>query len=240
MTPIIFMLTFMVMGAFLFRWAGGGFKDFPLDLDQRRYVRSFDFKFFQTPGFHFNLTWLPEFCLSVFLAATTIHTWSIFELPDWVENLVFLGLIVWFLNTIQAGIGIALPWGAETTGKPELDEDLKKRKHKISKLVKPLAKLLGIQERIDGTENSLYTKNYCRLHMAVKGALIGLPLLPVGFLVMAVMFPLAYEIGNRSKGWPEMPEKLKGNSLSELTAGAVAFGWAAFMHLATFNAIFGG
>lgn len=51
--------------------------------------------------------------------------------------------------------------------------------------------------------------NYCRLWMAVKGFLIGLP---VGGIPLAIMWPLSYEIGNR----------LNSAVVSECLAGAGA------------------
>lgn len=52
-------------------------------------------------------------------------------------------------------------------------------------------------------------KNYCRLFMAVKGFLIGLP---VGGVLLAILWPLAYEIGHR----------LRRHEVSELLSGVFA------------------
>lgn len=59
------------------------------------------------------------------------------------------------------------------------------RKQTLSWVVDPLCKAVGAP---------LGGSFYCWLFMGLKGLLIGLPLFPLG-LVLAVLWPLAYEIG---------------------------------------------
>ena len=56
-----------------------------------------------------------------------------------------------------------------------------------------IADLLGIQKvQPDGYSKTL---NYCRLFMAVKGFLIGIP---VGGLPLAISWPIGYDVGDRT------------------------------------------
>lgn len=96
---------------------------------------------------------------------------------------------VWSFVWIETGHANALPWG-KGGHNPN-------RVNTLTPVVNWLCARLGIE---------LYSVNYCRLFMAVKGSLIGLP---VGGLPLAILWPLGYEIG----------ERLGSNTYRELLAG---------------------
>jgi hypothetical protein len=94
----------------------------------------------------------------------------------------------WSYAWMQTGHGVVLPWGKALQF---IDKD---RRQLLSPVVDWLADMLKIKKtQADGYSKTL---NYCRLFMAVKGFLIGLP---VGGILLANLWPLGYEIGNRMK-----------------------------------------
>jgi len=134
-----------------------------------------------------------------------------FGLPYLLTGHYILGSIAVIISffAIATGHGIALPWGnlGFSTGYPDQAQEIMNgRKQRIQPIVDWLAEKLGIERHgVDG----LYSKNYCRLFMSVKGFLVGLP---VGGIITAITWPLSYEIGHR----------LKCNYVSELLCGASA------------------
>ncbi len=107
--------------------------------------------------------------------------------------IVYITCVIWSYLWMQTGHGSILNWGRNPAY-------TKNRKQFLSPLVNNIASKLNIE---------IGSTNYARLFMAVKGFLIGLP---VGGIVLAVLWPLAYEIGNR----------FKKHEVSELVSGAVA------------------
>ena len=101
---------------------------------------------------------------------------------------------LWSFFWMETGHGTVLQWGDNPR------DAQGERKQFLTPFVNYLSKKIGLE--IGG-------RGYCRLFMAVKGFLIGLP---VGGLLLAILWPLAYEIGH----------KLKLHYLSELLAGAGA------------------
>lgn len=133
----------------------------------------------------FKLTWLPElfFAAGFGLAA--------YQYSGWIG---VVPTMAWSYLWMQTGHGTVLHWGKEpwkATGE---------RKQFLTPVVNWLAGRLGFE--IGGV-------NYCRLFMAVKGFLIGLP---VGGMPLAVLWPLGYEIGQR----------FKSHAVKELVSGAGA------------------
>lgn len=145
-----------------------------------------------------NLTWVPEALMT--LPFGLVHfdfTWfGILKGTFW-WAVAYAGL--------QTSTGPALQWG-------ENPADGMARPRRISPLVNWISDRLGFRRG---------DVNYCRAWMAVKGFLIGLP---AGGVVLAVLWPLAYEAGHR----------LKSHLLTELLSGlaaAVALTvWAALFH----------
>lgn len=126
-------------------------------------------------GWSISLKWLPAFLLAVPFGVTAGHAWG----AGW-DVLATASSYGW----IQTGYGIVLPWGGA------LDPKDRTRTQFLSPVVDWLADRLGIVKTLpDGYSRTLA---YCRLFMAVKGFLIGLP---VGGVLLAVGWPLAYEIG---------------------------------------------
>lgn len=137
----------------------------------------------------YRLTWLPEllFAIPFGVCASLFYT-------DIVTVLVALILgTSWSYLFMQAGHGVVLPWGDEA--KP----GNRARSQTLDKITDPLAKLFKIKKwKEDGYSR---TVEYCRLFMAVKGFLIAVPTGP-GAFVLAVLWPLSYEIGHRLKKFP--------------------------------------
>lgn len=130
------------------------------------------------------LTWLPE----LFFAAG-------FGLAAFQYGGLAAAVIAtaWSYIWMQTGHGTVLQWGRD----PSQAEG---RTQTLTPVVNWLAERFGF---------TLGDVNYCRLFMAVKGFLIGLP---VGGLPLAILWPLAYEIGVR----------VKRHEVSELLSGAFA------------------
>ena len=131
------------------------------------------------------LTWLPE----LFFAAG--FGWAAFQYGGLVAAAI---ATAWSYIWMQTGHGTVLHWGKH----PE--HATGERTQTLTPVVNWLAKRLGL---------TIGEVGYCRLFMAVKGFLIGLP---VGGLPLALLWPLGYEIGNR----------LKKHEISELASGAGA------------------
>lgn len=104
----------------------------------------------------------------------------------------------------NTGHGVALNWGKAWKIEDAGD------KNSLSPFVECLARLVKIPLfQSDGYSTTL---NYCRLFMAVKGLCLSFLCFPVG-LLMIVLQPLSYEIGNRV---------FKTNAASEWLSGAAA------------------
>ncbi len=103
-----------------------------------------------------------------------------------------------------SGHGIVLPWGRDwTTLNPDAAAEIRNgRTEDLQPYVDEIAKALKIKIKGD---DGLYSLNYCRLFMAVKGFLIG------GFLT-AIIWPIAYEIGARTNRH-ELAEFISGAGL---------------------------
>lgn len=131
----------------------------------------------------FKITWLPEVFFALpfgFALSQVVGPWG------WLAA-------VWSYLWMQTGHGTVLQWGRDPV-------QAFGRIQTLTPVVDWLAKRLGLQ---------LGKIGYCRLFMAVKGFLIGLP---VGGLPLAILWPLAYEIGVRAKK----------HEVSELLSGAFA------------------
>lgn len=139
----------------------------------------------------FNMTWLPEVFFALGFGITLANV-----APIWCGALAAAWSYIW----MQTGHGAVLHWG-------KLDEYDPTRKQTLSPVVDWIAQRIGI---VSDTE-----VNYCRLFMAVKGFLIGLP---VGGVVLAILWPLGYEIGARLRG------KISSDphAVAELVSGAGA------------------
>lgn len=115
-----------------------------------------------------------------------------------VSGSVWCGLAVWIWSYawMETGHGDVLQWGRYRNATRET--------HTLSPLVEFITDRLGFQ---------CADKNYCRVYMAVKGFLIGLP---VGGILLAVLWPLAYEI-NRGREKENLYD-----GLDEMLSGAFA------------------
>lgn len=127
----------------------------------------------------FPFTWMPEVLFSLPFA------FALYPLVGWWCVLASAWSYIW----MQTGHANALPWG-DGGHNPD-------RENTLSPLVKWLADRFGVE---------YYSKNYARLFMGVKGFLITLP---VGGVLGFVLWPLGYEIGNRS-GKHVVSETLSG------------------------------
>lgn len=144
----------------------------------------------------FKITWLPE----LFFAAG--FGWAAYQYGGWIAAPL---AVAWSYIWMQTGHRAILHWGMEPIRDPD-------RKQFLTPFVDWLAKRLGI------VKNST---PYCRLFMAVKGFLIGLP---VGGVVLAVLWPLAYEIGARLRGKVKFDPHIVAEVLAGAGAGlAIAF-----------------
>lgn len=147
----------------------------------------------------FSLTWLPE---------------ALFALPFgivWVlDGHWIIGVLAaaWSYIWMQTGHGAVLHWGRN----PELATG--DRKQTLTPAVNFIADKLNIK---------IGSLDYCRLFMALKGFLIGLPLLPAA-IVLAALWPLAYEIGSRlrDKDFVIAGRRIDTHMITELLSGAFA------------------
>lgn len=174
----------------------------------------------------YQITWLPELFFAFGLGAApaylthgAVMAWLEPYAAGWLVSLcawlaaifVFNRAVAWAYIWMQTGHGAILHWGMEPVRDPD-------RKQFLTPFVDWLSARLGI------VKNST---PYCRLFMAVKGFLIGLP---VGGVVLAVLWPLAYEIGARLRG----KVRFDPHALAEVLAGAGA-GLAIVIFMAMFN-----
>lgn len=138
-----------------------------------------------------DMTWLPEFMLALLVGCGIAPVAVAVVGPLWAAPIVVAGAS-WFYIWMQTGHANALPWG-----RPGFNPN---RKNTLTPVVHKLCSWLNIE---------LYSVNYARLFMSVKGFLMGLPL---GGLPLAVLFPLGYELGHRYDA--------DRHDLKELAAGA--------------------
>lgn len=154
-----------------------------------------------------KLKWLPELLFACGFAFALEGYF--FEGATFTGFVFYMGVVAWVYGWMQTGHGTVLPWGdGEAPSDPE-------RQQTLSSVVDCLAKRLRITKfKENGTH---CTVAYCRLFMAVKGFLIGLPTGP-GALVLSFLWPAAYEIGARLR----YKVKFDPNMITELLAGAFA------------------
>lgn len=156
----------------------------------------------------YKLTWLPELLFAWFFGFAAAA-----EFDAEAKSLAFIVGALWSYIWMQTGHGVVLPWGKA------LGFEHRNRTQTLSPVVDFIADRLKIQKtQADGYSR---TRNYCRLFMAVKGFLIGLP---AGGLPLAILWPLGYEIGNRYGEWarPHIARKYKAAAIAEFLAGAGA------------------
>lgn len=139
-----------------------------------------------------NFTWLPEMLFAIPFGIVGAHGFGI--------PVAIIPCIIWSYIWMQTGHGTVLHWG----DKPE--NSTGERKQTLTPVVNRIAKTFKIE---------IGSRNYCRLFMAVKGFLIGLP---AGGIPLAILWPLGYEIGYRLR--------IRGNadshSIAELSCGLFA------------------
>lgn len=152
----------------------------------------------------FNLTWLPE----ALFAMPFAYLWFTFS---WWGVLCFLIAGIWTYAFMQSATAPALHWGN--------DPYASVRRHStLSPIVNMLARAFKI---------SIGSTDYCRLYMAVKGFLIGLP---AGGVVLAVLWPLGYEIGDRFDGFISFdPQAIKEGAAGAGAAIAIII-WISVFH----------
>ena len=146
-----------------------------------------------------NLTWVPEFlfCLP-FGVPLSIFIYSLTTNPIYACASLILAA-GWSYAWMQSATHPALQWGDDPARGMN-------RPRTLSPLVNWISDSLGF-ERGD--------INYCRTWMAVKGFLIGLP---VGGIVLMILWPLAYEGGYRLRG----KVSFDPHAFTELAAGTGA------------------
>lgn len=127
-----------------------------------------------------KLTWLPEAAFACFFGYAL---WPL--IGAW-----SLLAVIWSYAWMQSATAPGLHWGDPEHYNPEKTSTLK-----------PLVDWLSPWHSS--------TVQYCRVYMAVKGFLIGLP---VGGIPLAILWPLGYEIGNR----------VKNHTVSEAASGFFA------------------
>lgn len=134
------------------------------------------------------LTWLPE----VFFALPFGLAPALVLYPSIGLYAIAVGLCgtAWSYIWMQSATGPALPWGDNPAASMS-------RPRTLSPVVN------WISDRLGFTRGD---KNYCRTWMAVKGFLIGLP---VGGILLMILWPLGYEIGHR----------FRNHTISETAAG---------------------
>jgi hypothetical protein len=133
-----------------------------------------------------NLSFLPEVAFGLGFG------WGLHQV---VGGLWFpLLAAAWSYAWMETGHGAVLQWGNDPAAAQGT------RRHALTPVVDFLARCLGYE---------IGSRAYCRLFMAVKGFLIGLP---VGGLPLAALWPLAYE----SKSYT------KNHALTETLSGAFA------------------
>lgn len=141
-----------------------------------------------------SLTWLPEALFAVplgYAGAVGVMNMTGADFPPPMAGLI---AGVWSYLWMQTGHGTVLQWGRNPSAATS------ERTQTLTPVVNWMAARIGL---------TIGEVGYCRLFMAVKGFLIGLP---VGGVLLAVLWPLAYEIGVR----------VKRHEVSELLSGAFA------------------
>jgi len=206
----LFLLVYLVFTA---RAAGGGFGAKYLDKKGKGDGRM-----------PFNLTFLPELLFAFAfggVAAWATHTlisawltpfaveWLVTLLACLFATMVFVRVTAWSYAWMQTGHGFVLAYG--DTIRPQ---DVGRRQT-LSPFVDWLADRLGIARmNADGVSP---TANYCRLFMAVKGFLIGLP---VGGITLAPTWSGCYELSAqlRRRGF----KKVDPHAIAEMGTGVAA------------------
>lgn len=141
-----------------------------------------------------SLTWLPEALFAVPLGYAGAVGMMHMTGSDFPPPLAFAVASVWSYLWMQTGHGTVLQWGSDPSAATGT------RTQTLTPVINWMAKRLGL---------TVGEVGYCRLFMAVKGFLIGLP---AGGLPLAFLWPLAYEIGVR----------VRRHEVSELLSGAFA------------------
>lgn len=124
-----------------------------------------------------NFTWVPEAIFCMVIASAAEMAWGKY-FPEYSSAIALVSFVVSYIG-MQTATGPALPWGDD----PE-------RSMSRPRTLSPCVNM--ISDRLGFTRGDI---NYCRTWMAVKGFLIGLPL---GGIPLAVLWPLAYELGHRA------------------------------------------
>lgn len=220
--------------AFLSRLSGGGF--FAHLLNKRGEID--DATGLDKGGIvpFISLSMLPEILFGATMGLFFYYVLHVFGVTDWqlitrgghymighcLSSTVSVAVAVRCYLWMETGHGIVLTWGGL------LPYAQRFRTQTLSPVVDWLADKLGIQKvQEDGYSRTL---NYCRLFMAVKGFLIGLPF---GGVFLALWWPASYEAGARLRG--KVP--FDSHALTELVAGAgtgihIKIGVVAFIMLA--------
>lgn len=155
-----------------------------------------------------NLTWVPELIFAVVIGAAVEYVTGSFILFVVATSVSYISM--------QTGHWTVLGWDQEHG-----DEWASRKRPTIEPIVNFLAEKFHIIKLV--RPGNKINPKYSRLFMGVKGFLIGLP---VGGIVTAVTWPLAYEIGNRLKRHVNFDTHI----ITELLAGAgVGFAVALFV-----------
>jgi len=141
------------------------------------------------------IRWLPEAVFSIIVAWVAYETKG----PWWAS----MGLLTYI--GFQAGHATAY----HMSRNPKAAQG--ERKQTLSIIIDPICKALGW---------TLGERPYCYLFMGLKGLLIGAAVAPWG-LLMAILWPLAYDIG-----------RIRNNEPSEMLSGAFmgAVLWLALLY----------
>ena len=171
---------FIILMIFLARAAGGGFG--------AEYLRAKE----DGGAMPFNLSFLPEIIFGIsFGAASYVFSGNFFYAAC---------VSIWCYLWMETGHGTVLQWGAD----PQAAKG--ERRHTLTPVVEWICRQINARTDFYIEFGDI---NYCRIFMAVKGFLIGLPF---GGLPLAVLWPLAYE----SKRYT------KSHAITEMLSGAFA------------------
>lgn len=168
-----------------------------------------------------SLAMLPEILFGATLGAAFWLALYLLGVPGWwlltADGFHHIGpalaavaagaVAVWCYAWMETGHGDVLGWGRQQKASE------KDRTQTLTPVVDALADLLGITKTL--SDGFSPTTGYCRLFMSVKGFLIGLPF---GGVILAVLWPLAYEVGARLRGRVSFDP----HALTELLGGAGA------------------
>lgn len=154
-----------------------------------------------------NLTWVPELIFAVVIGAAVEYVTGSFILFVVATSVSYISM--------QTGHWTVLGW--DQFHKDEFTT-------RTRPTIEPVVDLIQDKMNMDRyTDSDGLNPEYSRLFMGVKGFLIGLP---VGGIITAVTWPLAYEIGNRLKRYVNFDTHI----ITELLAGAgVGFAVALFV-----------